>query len=438
MKGYQALVNKKKNVSLDQNLSLPHDNRLEAAVLGAILLDNNYQDSIWNIVEPKMFLGVKNRIIAKVMCDMYRRNEHIDSLTLSNELKRIDKLEDAGGVYYLTELAESIPSAASSNIHAEKVAELWRKRTFIEKLYYAANSVREGESIEDSLPELDSVLYRKTYESEYNMHESMLGWIEHIDKIRAGGFETKTGLVSVDEYLGGFNDGEFIIIAGRPSVGKSAFAFKIAHHNSVVEQKSGGIISIEMPAPWCAGRLSSIDSQINLHDFSNGNLSEIEWEAVNKSMERVSGSPLYVYDKPNISLSEIRSVCKKWKQEKGIKYVLLDYLQLINCTGDSRADQIEHISRGIKHIAREVEIPFIALSQLSRASEVGVSTPRRPRLSDLRGSGAIEQDADVVMFVHRFPKEATSGEIIIEKQRNGPVGAVEVDFINKCALYIDK
>ncbi len=418
---------------------LPSSQKAEMAVLGCLMLDgtisgvNNVADKVASVLENEDFSEERHRNIFKAAIDLHKKGTLIDLITLSDYLETKGKLEDIGGAYYLTELSEQVPSTANVFEYINVVKTKSNERLFITNAANATSHILGGGSLEKATEIIERSFLATEDERDVCIADAVKAWISHIELMRSGASGVYTGVDRLDEMIGGFHDGEFIIIAGRPSTGKSSLAFQIANHASIKGKTAGGIFTLEMPAKWVAGRIASQNAHLNLFDFSRGTLNKDQWMRADIELAKISDSELQIHDNPGASLWDIRAKTKEWVQEFGIEYVLIDYLQLVSGRGDSRTQELTHISRGLKQIAREVQIPVIAISQLNRANETGVGV-RAPRLSDLRGSGAIEQDADVVIFVHR-QLESNDAELIVGKQRNGPVGKRSVEFIPEYAYF---
>ncbi len=427
----------------------------EMSVLGAMMID---EDAVGKVVEildsPHFYRTVHQKIFASART-LYEKNEPVDLITLSDELKRQKQLEEIGGSYYLTELADSIPSAANVEHHARIVQEKYLMRKLIEE---SSNITRDCfESAEDVYQIID-----RSEQRIFNLSEKRLrGTFQHIAPIMHDAFENieqfherkgtvtgaATGFTKLDELTSGLQKSELIIVAGRPSMGKTAISLNIARTIAVDEKTPVGIFSMEMSERQLAMRLLCAEAKVDAHAVRTGHLADDQWQKLSMCVGVLTEAPIYIDDTPGIGVLELRAKARRLKKEKDVGLIVIDYLQLMQGPrhAESRQQEISTISRSLKALAKELDVPVVALSQLSRAVEIR-GGERRPMLSDLRESGAIEQDADVVLFVYRpefylTREEAQAkqlegkAEIIIGKQRNGPVGTVHLTFLKKMAKF---
>ncbi|RKY82870.1 replicative DNA helicase [candidate division KSB1 bacterium] len=432
----------------------PQSIEAEKAVLGSMLLDNDCIGKVVEILEPESFYKTAHRKIFLSCLELYQKNEPIDVITLSENLKRNKILDDVGGAYYLTELSEAVPSSANIDYHVRIVHEKYLLRRLIQESAGIARDCYEAQEDADNIIDrseqrifgISDKQKRRGFQSIKEVVSDAFHKIDVINK--RGGKVTgiPTGFDKLDELTSGFQTSELIIIAGRPSMGKTAFALNIAR-NAAAEKFSVGFFSLEMSSDQLAMRLLSAEARIDAHAVRTGKMSNKDWNRLGTNAGKITNLAIYVDDSPGISVLELRAKARRLKKEKNIDMIMIDYLQLMQGpkNSESRQQEISMISRSLKALAKELDVPVVALSQLSRAVETR-GGDKRPMLSDLRESGAIEQDADVVLFVYRpefymTKEEAQSknvegkAEIIIGKQRNGPVGTVNLTFLKRFAKF---
>lgn len=433
----------------------PQSLEAEMAVLGSMLIDNDSIGKVVEVLDAEDFYRTAHRKIFAAATILYEKNDPVDIITLSEELKRQKILDEVGGAYYLTELAESIPSSANIEYHVRIVHEKYLLRKLIEE---SANIARESyEASEDVYQIID-----RSEQRIFGLSEKRLqGSFQHISPIMHDAFETierfherqgtvtgvPTGFTKLDELTSGLQQAELIIVAGRPSMGKTAFCLNIARSVAVEAKTPVGFFSLEMSKRSLAMRLLCAEAKVDAHGVRTGHLADNEWQKLSMSVGSLTEAPIYIDDTPGLGILELRAKARRLKKERDVGMIIIDYLQLMQGPKyvESRQQEISTISRSLKGLAKELDVPVVALSQLSRAVE-SRGGEKRPMLSDLRESGAIEQDADVVMFVYRpefymRPEEAEmkqlegKAEIIIGKQRNGPVGTVHLNFVKKWAMF---
>lgn len=433
----------------------PHSIDAEKALLGALMLDQKAISKVVTIIEPDSFYDLKNKVIYETILNMFDKNTPVDIVTLSNELKLKDKLKDVGGTFYLTEINSDTPTAANVEYHARIVQEKFLKRSLIRTAGEIIQNAYDDTT--DALEEIDNAEAAIFRIAEKRMSQGY----EHVKKLAKEAYrvierlKTQSGQVTgvssgffeLDKLLGGFQNSDLIIVAGRPSMGKTALALSMARNTAVEYKNPVALFSIEMASVQLLIRLLSAEAKIDQQSIRTGRINEYDNQRIIKALGDLSKAPIIIDDSAMLSLMELRAKCRRLKIEHDIKMVVIDYLQLIKPPkADSREREISLISQGLKQIAKELNIPVVAIAQLNRSVE---SRPdKRPMLSDLRESGSIEQDADVVMFVNRPEyygikefddenKTSTEGkaEIIIGKQRNGPVGTVRVAFIKDYARF---
>ncbi|MCX7879876.1 MAG: replicative DNA helicase [Ignavibacteria bacterium] len=443
----------------------PHSPDAEMAVLGSMLLDNAAIIRAVELLSKESFYIQKNQLIFETIVAMFEKGTQVDILTLTEELKKKGQFETIGGEQYLTDLLSIVPTAENVEYYGKIVQEKYIKRALIStagKIIFncfddSGDALEEVDNAEKMIFEIAERRFAKNY---LNIKKLIFGAIDSlthlIESDKKGITGVPTGFIDMDRYLGGFQKSDLIIIAARPSVGKTAFALSIARTVAVDYNIPVGFFSLEMSAQQLTMRLISSQTGINNHKIRTGNINRKELKTIIDKITKLSNAPLYIDDSPRINLLELRAKARRMKTEHKVGLIFVDYLQLIDPPkAESREREISIISRTLKQIAKELDIPIVALSQLNRSVETRAN--KRPQLSDLRESGSIEQDADVVLFIYRpeiydikiwsDTKEPTEGtaEIIIGKQRNGPTGSFRVvyfkdtlRFDNGEFRYLDK
>lgn len=436
----------------------PSAPEVEMSVLGAMLIENDAVPKAIEVLKPESFYEKKNRVIFEAMSSLYEADEPIDTVSIYEELKKSGKVDEAGGAAYLGKLTQEISSAANVDYHARIVLEKWILRQLITASMDIARNAYEGtEDVFDLLDAAESKIFQISEEGIKESFKSMdkavkeaLELIEAIHSKNISSFSVPSGFFELDEILGGFQKSDLIIIAARPSMGKTAFAMSAARNSAIEHNTPIGIFSLEMSTIQLATRLISAEARINAHNVRTGKFRAEEGAKISRTVHKLSKAPIYIDDTPGISILELRAKARRLKNEKNCGLIIVDYLQLVNPSNsmESREREISSISRSLKALAKELNLPVIALSQLNRAVES--RTDKRPMLSDLRESGSIEQDADVVLFLYRpemyqiqtfgsgdMQGESTEGiaEVIVGKQRNGPTGEVKLKFIKDYARF---
>ncbi len=434
----------------------PHSHDAEMAVLGAIMLDKAALSKAMEVLEPNSFYQEKNRKIFEIMVWMSERNITIDIVSLGEELRRRSVLEGIGGTFYLAQINQNTPTAANIDQYARIVQEHALKRQLIE----ASSNIlsRCYDQSTDALDEIDKAESEIFRIAEQRLRKSYVG----MGKLAKDTFATiasmvngdnsellgiPTGFAKLDDMLGGLRRSDLLIIAARPSMGKTALALSIARNVAMEANVPVAFFSVEMAAEQLSMRLLSAEARINAFKLITGKISQNDLPHLAQKMDKLAKAPLFIDDSASLSVLELRAKCRRLKAEQNIGVIMVDYLQLMHAPtakGESREREISSISRSLKQIAKELNIPVIALSQLNRGVEARAD--KRPMLSDLRESGSIEQDADIVMFVHR-PEHyeitnyddgqptAGTAELIIGKQRNGPIGSVRVAYLKEYARF---
>ncbi len=450
----QVKTENKTNAALFDRIP-PQALEAESAVLGSIMIDPEALGRIVESVQPHFFYRTQHRKIFAAAITLYEKNDPIDLITLSEELKRRKELEEIGSSYFLTELAESIPSSANIEYHARIVREKYILRKLIEESANIARDCYEGEDdVSDILDRSEQRIFslsddksRKGFE---HISPIMHATFESIEKFhdREGSVTgVPTGFQKFDELTSGLQDSELVIVAGRPSMGKTAFCLNLARNAAIDGKIPVGFFSLEMSSQQLAMRLLTSEARVDAHRLRTGRLADEEWQQLSMRAGYLAEAPIYIDETPGLSVLELRSKARRMKKEYDIGLIVVDYLQLMQGPKgvESRQQEISTISRSLKALAKELDVPVLALSQLSRAVEMR-GGERRPMLSDLRESGAIEQDADMVCFIYRpefYMKHEEAeekdlvgrAEVIIGKQRNGPIGTVNLTFIKQYARF---
>lgn len=429
--------------------STPQNISAEQATLGSILLE---KDSILNCIEilqPEDFYKTAHQLIYQCALDLFEKNQAVDLITLTEELKRRKQLDEVGGASYLANLMSSVPTAANVIYYAKIVEE----KAILRKLINSATQiVAMGYEQQDEarviLDKAENLIFEVSQQKIKNFFSPIKDLLtESFEKIEdlyhSGNFITgvPSGFIRLDELTTGFQPSELVIVAGRPSMGKTAFCLNIAQFAAMQHKIPVAIFSLEMSKSQIVQRMLCSEARIDTHSLRRGIMPEEDWPKLSLAAGRLSTAPIYIDDTAGISPLEIKAKARRLKAKSDLGLILIDYLQLIQ-TGlkvENRQQEISQISRSLKGLARELNIPVVAVSQLSRAVEQ--RSNQRPRLSDLRESGALEQDADVVIFIYREeyykPKSSKKGiaEVIISKQRNGPTGTIELAFLKECTRF---
>ena len=423
----------------------PHNIDAEKALLGAILIKPDLMHDISVIVYPESFFADKHRQIYKAILEIFTKGDPIDLLSVTTRLKSNEQIDRIGGAAYITELAETVPAAGNGNYYAEIV----QSRAVLRGLITAADDIAElgysdPENIDETLDQAEKKVYNVTNATVTQKFKSIgssltEAWerFEHLSANQDAHRGVLTGFGALDNILAGLQKSDLIILAARPSMGKSTFALDIARNAALQHGAHVGFFALEMSDQQLVDRLLAAEAGVDSWKLRTGKLkTDQEFEAVQDAMTKLSGASIHIDDQPGNNILKMRSSARRLKNEHGLDLLIVDYLQLMSPTStkasDSMVQQVTEISRSLKILARELDVPVLALSQLSRAVE---QRGGKPRLSDLRDSGSIEQDADVVMFIHREDKinkeseRPNIAEIMVEKHRNGPVGS--------CALYFD-
>ncbi len=435
----------------------PQSLEVEQAVLGAMLLDGEAVAKAVESIEANYFYKRSHQLIFTAMAEMFEKEKEIDLYTLTEALKQKDQLDEVGGPYYLAEISNSTPTSAHIEQHLDVVKQKALSRVLIRDCEaIMSRAYAQNDDIDDLLDFAEQRIFdiseRRLKKGFAAINPILHQTFERIDKLyhssRSGVTGVPTGYKRLNELTAGLQPSELVILAGRPSMGKTAFALNVARNAAIDYGIAVGIFSLEMSSEALVLRLLCTEAKVNQMAVRTGKLTKDEMSRLTSHVAKLMNAPIYIDDSPSLNVLELRAKARRLKAEHNIQLLIIDYLQLMEATkGENRQQEITHISRSIKGIAKELDIPVLALSQLSRAVE-SRDRSKRPQLSDLRESGAIEQDADVVMFVYRpeyysIP-EFDDGlsthnmcEIIIGKQRNGPTGNVRLTFLKEFGKFGD-
>jgi len=431
--------------------TLPHNLDAERSVLGAVLLDNNAFNAAGEILRAEDFYGEPHRVIFEAMSRLSERGEAIDPVTLAEELSRQSGLERAGGSAYLSALVDGLPRALNVAHYSRIVKDKASLRTLISSANSIINRALSGEDETDtiideaerSIFEIAEEKVKRGFVSVNDLAPETIRELEELHERKEHVTGVPTGFKRLDVLTAGFQAGDLVILAGRPSMGKTALALNVAQHVAVRHGGTVGIFSLEMSTSQLIRRLMSAEAEVDAHKLSSGFLSEQDINALLNALQLLSEAKVFIDDSAAPSLLEMRSKARRLKAEHGLDLLVVDYLQLMGGTGyENRNLEIGAISRALKGLAKELDVPVLALSQLSRAPET--RSEHRPQLSDLRESGNLEQDADIVAFIFREevynpdPSVQGTAELIIAKQRNGPTGSVPLAFLKQYTVFKDR
>lgn len=430
-----------------ENRLPPQAIEAEQALLGCLLIDTTALPRIMGMVTADSFYKPAHGRIFQSMLDLFEKNETIDTITVVDQIKKNGDLDTVGGAYYLSGLSTETPSSENVEYYAQIVADKHTLRTVIStSIELSSMAYEENYEVHDILDKAEQKLFMlsqnmqrgKFIPLEEMLHDVLDKWGNH----KKGEFlGVASGFPHLDRILSGFQKSDLVILAGRPSMGKTALALTMARNAAVEYGKSIGFFSLEMSRTQISERLITAEAKCDSHLVRDGRLPAKEWRKLSKAASTLSDTKFYIDDSADLNIMELRAKARRLKAEKDIDILFVDYLQLLHTPGrvESRQQEISFISRSLKALAKDLEIPVVTLSQLSRALES--RHEKRPMMSDLRESGAIEQDADVVLFVYRpyvysrKEEDEGLGEIIISKHRNGPTGYVKVAFIDKYARF---
>ncbi|MEI8184486.1 MAG: replicative DNA helicase, partial [Actinomycetes bacterium] len=427
-----------KNNAAEFERTPPQDVIAEQSVLGGMLLSKDAISDVVEILRERDFYRPAHELIYDAIVDLYGRGEPADPVTVSAELTKRGDLVRAGGAPYLHTLISSVPTAANAGYYAKII----RERAIMRRLVEAGTKIvqlgytDEGEvddAVDQAQAEVYAVTERRESEDYVQLSELLPAAYDEIEKISSGvaGEGVKTGFKDLDALTNGFHPGNMIVLAARPAVGKSTLGLDIARYASIHKRETSVIFSLEMSRSEITMRMLSAEARVPLNNIRSGQLGEEEWAKMARRMGEISDAPLFIDDSPNLSLMEIRAKSRRLKQRHDLKLIVIDYLQLMTSGKrvENRQQEVSEFSRQLKLLAKELNVPVVAISQLNRSPEQ--RSDKKPMLSDLRESGSIEQDADVVILLHRedlYDSQNRSGEadLIVAKHRNGPTRTITV------------
>ena len=431
---------------------LPHSIEAEQSVIGAMMIDNEVINVASELVRGEDFYNKQYGIVFESMVELFESGKPVDTVTLQNKLKEKDVPSEVSSLEFIMGIITAVPTSANIRYYANIVAEksilrnMIRLNEEIENLCYSGKESMEF-ILEDAEKRIFQLTQRRNSGEFVPIRQVVLNALRKIEaSAKSDGRVTgiATGFYDLDFKTSGMQPADLVLIAARPSMGKTAFVLNIAQHVAFRMHKTVAIFSLEMSKEQLVNRMFSLESNVDAQNLRNGTLSDVEWEKLIESAGVIGKSNLIIDDTAGISISELRSKCRKFKLEHNLEMIIIDYLQLMSGSGrsESRQQEISEISRSLKSLARELNVPVLALSQLSRAVEQ--RPDKRPMMSDLRESGAIEQDADVIMFIYRddyYNKDSERkgiSEIIIAKQRNGPIGTVDLVWLPEYTKFANK
>ncbi len=433
---------------------------LEEAVLGALMLEKNALSSVIDILKPETFYSEAHQKIFEAIHNLFQKTSPVDLLTVTAELRQMGALEMVGGAYYITQLTDRVVSAANIEYHARIISQKYIQRELIKvSTEIINNAYEETTDIFDLLDHAEKSLFdiaqnnlrRDTRKVDDIMREAVTS-LEILRDRTDSLTGVPSGFTDLDRMTSGWQPSDLVIIAARPAMGKTAFVLSCARNAAVLHDKPVAVFSLEMSSVQLVNRLISGETEIEQEKLRKGNLADHEWTQLHSRIGKLTEAPLLIDDTPALNIFEFRAKCRRLKAQYDIQMVIVDYLQLMHGKNDgkggNREQEIGSISRSLKSVAKELNIPVIALSQLSRAVESRPGPSKRPMLSDLRESGSIEQDADMVLFLYRpeyyglqedeeGQSTAGIGEVIIAKHRNGETGTVKLKFVGKYVKFVD-
>jgi len=431
------------DISLEK--TLPHNLEAERSILGAILLDDKAALPVFEILKSQDFYLESHRRIFDRMLQLMNNSRPIDLVTLKEELQRANELETIGGAAYLASLTDYLPRV----LNIEYYAQIVRSKSTLRRLIQIsgeimARSYQDEEPAEDILQHIEKTIFdiasqqfHTGFSSITPIVSDVFKQIEELSNRKAPVTGLETGFVDLDRMTAGMHPSDLIIVAARPGLGKTSLCINIAEHVAIRKHKTVGIFSLEMSKEQLVKRLLCSEARIDAHRVNTGFLNKEDWNKLSRASGDLSDTKIFIDDTASVTVSELRTKARRLSLEHGLDLLIVDYLQLMSGSNqryENRTQEISQISRGLKAIAKDLRVPVIAVSQLSRAVESRTGEHRRPQLSDLRESGSIEQDADLVLFIYREdmfnPTEENNGlaELIIGKQRNGPTGSIQLAF----------
>jgi replicative DNA helicase len=430
----------------------PQDLTAEQCVLGGMLLSKDAIADVVEVLRGTDFYKPAHQTVYEAILDLYGRGEPADAVTVAAKLTQGGELGRVGGAPYLHTLIASVPTAANASYYARIVREAAILRRLVEagtrivQMGYATDGGEVDAVVDRAQAEVYAVTDRRASEDYLPLSEIMEGTVDEIEAIASHGGAmagVPTGIEDLDRLTNGLHAGQLVVVAARPAIGKSTLGLDFARSASIKNGMTSVIFSLEMGRNEITMRLLSAEARVPLHHMRSGSMSEDDWQRLARRMGEVNDAPLFVDDSPNMSMMEIRAKCRRLKQRHDLRLVIIDYLQLMSSGKrvESRQQEVSEFSRSLKLLAKELEVPVVAISQLNRGAET--RTDKKPMLSDLRESGAIEQDADVVVLLHRedaYEKEsprAGEADLIVAKHRNGPTSTVTVAFQGHYSRFVD-
>ncbi len=437
----------------------PQAIELEEAVLGALMLDNEALSDTIDILKPEYFYKMEHQKIFDAIIVLFNESKPVDILTVIEELKKLGELESIGGAFYITQLTNNVASSANTEYHARIIVEKFIQRSLIQiSSTIIKDSFDETIDVFDLLSKAEQDLFsvtegslRKSYDKMSVLISNAISSIEELKDKEDGLSGVPSGFSKLDRVTSGWQRSDLVIVAARPGMGKTAFALTMCRNIAINHNTPIGIFSLEMSSDQLVNRLISSESEIPSEKLRKGDLEEYEFVQLHEKIKDLAEAPIYIDDTPGLSVFELRAKARRLVKNHGVKIIIVDYLQLMTAGGNkngNREQEISTISRSLKGIAKELKIPVIALSQVNRGVESRTSTSKRPILADLRESGAIEQDADIVTFIYRpeyykiyewenSDDSRGQAEIIIAKHRNGSLENVRLKFISHLAKFSD-
>ncbi|ACV65012.1 replicative DNA helicase [Desulfofarcimen acetoxidans DSM 771] len=429
----------------------PQNMEAEQSVIGSVFLDKEAIYKVMRIISPDDFYSESHKLIYEVILDLNDNSAAIDLLTVTESLRQRGHLDKIGGVTYIASLPGMVPTSANVEYYAKIVEEKSLLRTLISLASRIANMSYEGsENAQRLMDEAERMILelssRRSASAFTPIKEILLKILEYIDYLsenKGAVTGVSTGFVDLDSICSGFQKGDLMILAARPSMGKTSLGLNVAQHAALHRKIPVAFFSLEMSKEQLVQRMLCAEAMVDQHKLRIGNLKEEDWEKINNTAAKLSGIPVFIDDTPAISIRELRAKARRLQAEHGLGLVVIDYLQLMQAgkKTDNRQQEIAEISRSLKSLAKEMKVPVLALAQLSRSVEQ--RQDKKPLLSDLRESGSLEQDADMVMFIYRdeyYNAESEKkgiAEIIVAKQRNGPTGIVELGFLKEYTRFVN-
>ncbi|MBP8626502.1 MAG: replicative DNA helicase [Syntrophorhabdales bacterium] len=445
-----------KKIQQEQHGRVPPQNiEAEQSLLGGLLVDNDAINRVIDMVSPEDFYRDNHGKIYKIISDLYERNEAIDIITVSSYARDKGLVDEIGGIAYLNTLVDMMPTSANITQYAKMIREKALARNLIKVATQIIEKGYEADAdidtyIDESEKMIFQVAEQKLRPAFFHVKDVIMQSIETIDRLyhkKQSVTGIPTGFVELDKLTSGLQPSDLIVVAGRPSMGKTAFCMNIAQNVATMDESPVpvGIFSLEMSKEQLVTRLLSSESEIEHSRLRTGTFSQNDWPKLVRATGKLTKAPLFIDDSPSMGVLELRARARRMKKEHGLGLIIIDYLQLMRgrSNAERREQEISEISRFLKALAKELTIPVIAISQLNRAPEQREKDNKRPRLADLRESGAIEQDADVIMFIYRDevynknPDNPDKGvaEVIIGKQRNGPIDTVKLAFLDRFTTF---